>query len=225
MLFSAKDKRVVRFAGIYGPISIAVYALCIFSLGILAYGVFTSEQLAPFMTNPDGLVPFLATSLLPAGFDGIVLLAAISAAMSTMSAIVLVTTTALTSDILKFLSPNTSDNRVLVMTRVIGVVIIVLSAFFALDVPQMIVPLVSASMGVIACCVFVPLIFGLYWDRGTSTGFVASLIASFGSVVLWQYYGNPLIHTVFIGLICGIVAYVVGSLVSKQPLPIAIDSE
>jgi sodium/pantothenate symporter len=70
MLFSAKDKRVVSLLA-YGPISIAVYALCIFSLGILAYGVFTSEQLAPFMTNPDGLVPFLATSLLPAGFDGI----------------------------------------------------------------------------------------------------------------------------------------------------------
>ena len=36
MIFSAKDRRVVRFAGIWGPISIAIYALCIFSLGILA---------------------------------------------------------------------------------------------------------------------------------------------------------------------------------------------
>lgn len=219
MIFSARDRRVVRFAGIYGPISVAIYALCIFSLGILAYGVFTSEELAPFIANPDGLVPFLATSLLPSGFDGIVLLAAISAAMSTMSAIVLVTTTALTSDILKFLSPSTSDDRVLLMTRIAGVIIIIVAAFFAVDVPQMIVPLVSASMGVIACCVFVPLIFGLYWDRGTSTGFVASLVASFGSVVLWQYYGDPLIHTVFIGLICGTLAYIGGSLFSNKDLP------
>lgn len=219
MIFSARDRRVVRFAGIYGPISVAIYALCIFSLGILAYGVFTSEELAPFIANPDGLVPFLATSLLPSGFDGIVLLAAISAAMSTMSAIVLVTTTALTSDILKFLRPSTSDDRVLLMTRIAGVIIIIVAAFFAVDVPQMIVPLVSASMGVIACCVFVPLIFGLYWDRGTSTGFVASLVASFGSVVLWQYYGDPLIHTVFIGLICGTLAYIGGSLFSNKDLP------
>lgn len=225
MIFSARDRRVVRFAGIYGPISVAIYALCIFSLGILAYGVFTSEELAPFIANPDGLVPFLATSLLPSGFDGIVLLAAISAAMSTMSAIVLVTTTALTSDILKFLSPSTSDDRVLLMTRIAGVIIIIVAAFFAVDVPQMIVPLVSASMGVIACCVFVPLIFGLYWDRGTSTGFVASLVASFGSVVLWQYYGDPLIHTVFIGLICGTLAYIGGSLFSNKDLPSEMSSE
>jgi sodium/pantothenate symporter len=27
MIFSAKDKRVVRFAGVYGPVSIAIYAL------------------------------------------------------------------------------------------------------------------------------------------------------------------------------------------------------
>ncbi len=111
-----------------------------------------------------------------------------------MSAIVLVTTTALTSDILKYLRPATSDDKVLVMTRIVGVIIIIVSAFFAIDVPQLIVPLVSVSMGVIACCVFIPLIFGLYWDRGTATGFVASLVASFGSVVLWQLFGNPLIH-------------------------------
>nr|WP_321498105.1 sodium:solute symporter family protein [uncultured Methanolobus sp.] len=217
MLFSAKDKRVVRFAGIYGPISITIYALCIFSLGILAYGAFSQEQLAPYIANPDGLVPFLATSLLPAGFDSIVLLAAISAAMSTMSAIVLVTTTSLTSDILKYFKPETTDDKILKITRIVGVIIIIVSAFFAIDVPQLIVPLVSVSMGVIACCVFVPLFFGLYWKRGTSTGFIASLIASFGSVVLWQLFGNPLIHPVFIGLICGIVAYLGGSLASPAP--------
>ncbi|WMW25307.1 sodium:solute symporter family protein [Methanolobus sediminis] len=217
MLFSAKDKRVVRFAGIYGPISITIYALCIFSLGILAYGAFSQEQLAPYIANPDGLVPFLATSLLPTGFDSIVLLAAISAAMSTMSAIVLVTTTSLTSDILKYFKPETTDDKILKITRIVGVVIIIVSAFFAIDVPQLIVPLVSVSMGVIACCVFVPLFFGLYWKRGTSTGFIASLVASFGSIVLWQLFGNPLIHPVFIGLICGIVAYLGGSLASPAP--------
>jgi sodium/pantothenate symporter len=217
MLFSAKDKRVVRFAGIYGPISITIYALCIFSLGILAYGAFTQEQLAPYIANPDGLVPFLATELLPTGFDSIVLLAAISAAMSTMSAIVLVTTTSLTSDILKYFKPETTDDKILKITRIVGVIIIIVSAFFAIDVPQLIVPLVSVSMGVIACCVFVPLFFGLYWKRGTSTGFIASLVASFGSVVLWQLFGNPLIHPVFIGLICGTVAYVGGSLASPAP--------
>ncbi|TQD24449.1 sodium:solute symporter [Methanolobus vulcani] len=220
MLFSAKDKRVVRFAGIYGPISITIYALCIFSLGILAYGAFTQEQLAPYIANPDGLVPFLATELLPTGFDSIVLLAAISAAMSTMSAIVLVTTTSLTSDILKYFKPETTDDKILKITRIVGVVIIIVSAFFAIDVPQLIVPLVSVSMGVIACCVFVPLFFGLYWKRGTSTGFIASLVASFGSVVLWQLFGNPLIHPVFIGLICGTVAYIGGSLASPAPAAI-----
>ncbi|MGB5101314.1 MAG: sodium:solute symporter family protein [Methanothrix sp.] len=217
MIFSAKDKRVVRFAGIWGPISIGIYALSIFSLGILAYGALSAEQLAPFLKNPDGLVPFLAVTFLPKGFDGIILLAAISAAMSTMSAIVLVTTTAITSDILHYLRPEISDKKTLLLTRVVGVSILLIAAVFAVDVPQQIVPLVSVSMGVIACCVFVPLIFGLYWGRGTQTGFIASLIASFASVVVWNFYGNPLIHPVFIGLICGTAAYVAGSLATSGP--------
>jgi len=217
MIFSAKDRRVVRFAGIWGPLSIAVYALCVFSLGILAYGVLSTQQLAPFLKNPDGLVPFLATTLLPPGFDAIILLAAISAAMSTMSAIVLVTTTSLTSDILRYLHPEISDKKTLLLTRIVGVIILLIAAISAVDVPQQIVPLVSVSMGVIACCVFVPLIFGLYWDRGNHVGFVASLLASFSSVVAWNFYGNPLIHPVFIGLVCGTVAYVLGSLATSRP--------
>ena len=217
MIFSAKDRRVVRFAGIWGPISIGIYALCIFSLGIFAYGALSPEQLGPFLKNPDGLVPFLAKTLLPPGFDGLILLAAISAAMSTMSAIVLVTTTALTSDILRYIHPEISDRTTLLLTRVVGVSILLIAAASAIDVPQQIVPLVSVSMGVIACCVFVPLIFGLYWDRGTQTGFIASLIASFASVVAWNFYGNPLIHPVFIGIICGTAAYVLASLATNRP--------
>jgi len=217
MIFSAKDRRVVRFAGIWGPISIAVYALCIFSLGILAYGALSPDQLAPFLKNPDGLVPFLAKTLLPPGFDGLILLAAISAAMSTMSAIVLVTTTALTSDILRYLHPEISDKKTLLLTRLVGVSLLLVAAISAVDVPQQIVPLVSVSMGVIACCVFVPLIFGLYWDRGNQAGFIASLIASIFSVVAWNFYGNPLIHPVFVGLICGGVAYLAGSLATGRP--------
>ncbi|MDD1761882.1 MAG: sodium:solute symporter family protein [Methanothrix sp.] len=225
MIFSAKDRKVVRFAGIWGPISIGIYALCIFSLGILAYGALSAEQLAPFIKNPDGLVPFLAVTLLPKGFDGLVLLAAISAAMSTMSAIVLVTTTALTSDILRYLHPDISDKKTLLLTRVVGVSILLIAAASAVNVPQQIVPLVSVSMGVIACCVFVPLIFGLYWDRGNQTGFVASLLASFFSVVAWNFFGNPLIHPVFIGLICGTAAYVVGSLATNRPNRVQVASK
>ncbi len=216
MIFAARDRRVVRFAGVFGPLSIAIYAVCVFSLGILAYGALSAEQIAPFLKNPDGLVPFLATTLLPAGLDSIILLAAISAALSTMSAIVLVTTTSLTSDILRYLKPEISDKNILLLTRTVGVIILLAAAVSAINVPQQIVPLVSVSMGVIACCVFVPLIFGLYWQRGTSTGFIASLLASFFSVVAWNFYGDPLIHPVFVGIICGTVAYVGGSLVSGQ---------
>jgi sodium/pantothenate symporter len=216
MMFSAKDNRVVRYAGIYALFSIAIYAFCIFSLGVLAYGVLSPEAIQPFVKNPDSLVPYLATTLLPPGLNGIILLAAISAAMSTISAIVLVTTTALTADILRFFRPSIADQRVLLLTRAVGILILLVSAVMAINVPQQIVPLVSVSMGVIACCVSVPLVFGIYWRGGTGTGFVASLLASFGSVVLWQLYGNPMIHPVFIGLICGSLAYVGGSIYSNH---------
>jgi len=145
--------------------------------------------------------------------------------MSTMSAIVLVTTTSLTSDILRYLRPEISDKKTLRLTRVVGVAILLIAAVSAVDVPQQIVPLVSVSMGVIACSVLVPLIFGLYWDRGTEAGFVASLLASFFSVVAWNFYGNPLIHPVFVGLFCGAAAYVTASLATTGPKKMRLAKE
>jgi sodium/pantothenate symporter len=69
------------------------------------------------MKNSDAFVPFVARTLLPSGFDGLILLAALSAAMSTISAIVLVITTALTSDILRFVKPSITDDKMLLLTR------------------------------------------------------------------------------------------------------------
>jgi sodium/pantothenate symporter len=227
MIFSAKDKRVVRFAGVYGPVSIAIYALCVFSIGVLAHGIFSPQDLAPFMKNSGAFVPFVARTLLPSGFDGLILLAALSAAMSTISAIVLVTTTALTSDILRFVKPSITDDKMLLLTRAVGLAILAISAYVTQNVPQQIVPLASLSMGVIAACVFVPLVFGLYWKRGNGAGFVASLVASFASIVAWNFYGTPkMIHPVFIGILCGTLAYITASLqTGSSSVPSKVEAE
>jgi hypothetical protein len=56
-----------------------------------------------------------------------------------MSAIVLVTTTSLTSDILRYLHSDISDKRMLLRTRVVGVMIRLIAAVSAIDIPQQIV--------------------------------------------------------------------------------------
>ena len=120
------------------------------------------------MKNSDA---FVARTLLPSSFDWrLILLAALSAAMSTISAIVLVTTISLTSDILRFVKPSITDDKMLLLTRAVGLAILAISAYATQNVPQQIVPLVSLSMGVIAACVFVPLVFGLYWKGGNGAG-------------------------------------------------------
>jgi len=103
----------------------------------------------------------------------------------------------------------------LLLTRAVGLIILAISAYATQNVPQQIVPLVSLSMGVIAACVFVPLVFGLYWKGGNGAGFVTGLVSSFASIVVWNFYGAPqVIHPVFIGLLCGAFAYVAASLLT-----------
>jgi hypothetical protein len=60
-------------------------------------------------------------------------------------------------------------------------------------------------------------ILGLCGKRGTQTGSVASLPAFFLSAAGLELLGNPLIYSVFIGLLCGTTAYVAGSLATSRP--------
>ena len=157
----------------------------------------SAEGLTPFLKNPDALVPFLAKTLLPPGFDGIILLAAISAALSTMSAIVLVTTTSLTSDILRYLHPEISDKRMLLRTRVVGVMILLIAAVSAAGVPRQIVPLVSVSMGVIRC-VLVPLYLRPLLEERHTNRICRQPAGLFpfdsGLELLWQSAHPPRLH-------------------------------
>ena len=126
MLFSARDRRVVALRASMGP-SPSPSMRCVYlSLGVLAYGAFSSERLAPFMTNPDGLVPFLATSMLPPGFDSVCVGRHLCSHVH-HERHVLVTTTSLTSDILRYLRPATTDGKVLLLTRVVGVMIMLIA--------------------------------------------------------------------------------------------------
>lgn len=36
MIFSARNEKVVRFAGVYAPLTIGIYALSVFSIGLFA---------------------------------------------------------------------------------------------------------------------------------------------------------------------------------------------
>ncbi|MDR1925034.1 MAG: sodium:solute symporter family protein [Planctomycetaceae bacterium] len=126
--------------------------------------------------NFDQIVPDLIASHLPHVLLVVILLLVLSASLSTLSSLVLVSASAITIDIYKgYINPKVSDRRELYLMRLLCGVFILISYVISLFKPAWIVSLMSISWGAVAGSFLAPYIYGLYWRRTTKIGAYAGM--------------------------------------------------
>ena len=177
-----------------GAVVCFVFALLV---GCAAYltGAFSHllppEILEKTLTNgaidPQKLVPIMLVECLPQWFLAIILLLVLSASMSTLCSLALVSSAAVGVDLVKgYIAPNASEKTHLTIFRVCCAVFIFCAYFIALFNPSWIVALTSLSWGAVAGAFLAPYMYGLYWRRTTKAGAIAGMIA--GLVVANGFY-------------------------------------
>ena len=182
-----------------GQIVKGAVVCCVFALlvGCAAYltGAFSHllppEILEKTLTNgaidPQKLVPIMLVECLPQWFLAIILLLVLSASMSTLCSLALVSSAAVGVDLVKgYIAPNASEKTHLTIFRVCCAVFIFCAYFIALFNPSWIVALTSLSWGAVAGAFLAPYMYGLYWRRTTKAGAIAGMIA--GLVVANGFY-------------------------------------
>ena len=182
-----------------GQIVKGAVVCCVFALlvGCAAYltGAFSHllppEILEKTLTNgaidPQKLVPIMLVECLPQWFLAIILLLVLSASMSTLCSVALVSSAAVGVDLVKgYIAPNASEKTHLTIFRVCCAVFIFCAYFIALFNPSWIVALTSLSWGAVAGAFLAPYMYGLYWRRTTKAGAIAGMIA--GLVVANGFY-------------------------------------
>ncbi|MCF0233530.1 MAG: hypothetical protein HUK22_00970, partial [Thermoguttaceae bacterium] len=109
-------------------------------------------------------------------FLGIVLILVLSASMSTLCSLALVSAAALGVDLFKgHVAPKASEKTNLLVFRVCCAVFVILSYLIALFNPSWIVALMSLSWGATAGTFLAPYIYGLFWRRTTKAGAAAGM--------------------------------------------------
>lgn len=172
-----------------GQIVKGAVVCCVFALlvGCAAYltGAFSHllppEILEKTLTNgavdPNKLVPTMLVECLPQWFLAIILLLVLSASMSTLCSLALVSSASIGVDLVKgYVAPNASEKTHLTIFRVCCAVFILCSYFIALFNPSWIVALMSLSWGAVAGAFLAPYMYGLYWRRTTKAGAIAGMI-------------------------------------------------
>jgi solute:Na+ symporter, SSS family len=195
--------------------------------------------MAAFALNPDlenrnFAFPFLAIEVLPLRVGVIVLIAGLSATMSSASSDAIAGVTILMRDLFVMVTGNMpSREKVIYYSRIALVAVIGLALLMALtsdDIISYITNMIATIMsGLFTCGVL-----GRFWQRFNWQGAVASLIAGSAvslAVLLSEYgigyWGNPIIPAVIGSILFGVIVCLLTpkSMVTKEEARAILDRE
>ncbi|MCX7990876.1 MAG: sodium/solute symporter [Proteobacteria bacterium] len=175
----------------------ATYISSAFAL-IIAVGAYLTGSMTPVFfkgipidpvlmkPNPDLLIPQMLSSYVPEWVTALIFLLVLSASMSTLSSLVLVSSSAVTVDFLVDLGVLKSDKKQVFTLRFLSLVFICLSVYIALKKPTIILSLMAISWGAVSGAFLAPYIYGLFSKKaningaltGTITGLLITVVFS-----------------------------------------------
>jgi len=134
--------------------------------------------------NADMVMPMVLEKALPESLIGIIVILVLSASMSTLSSLVLISSSAISMDLVKgTLFPNIKKSSEMLLMRILCVIFVMLSFLVAVT-PNSILSLMSFSWGTVAGAFLAPFLYGLYWKGTTKAGAWAGFITGFSVSII-----------------------------------------
>ncbi|WP_101653519.1 sodium:solute symporter [Brevibacterium ihuae] len=229
-VFTARTPGVARWGGLSAGIYCLLYAVAGALVGTAAQVIVPGIEV-----SDDVFVAVVDSSMTPV-LAGLVLAAALSAVMSTSSGALLAASTVFRQDVVEPVlasrgaprnrigsalrgglvretGDEVRDSRLYLLS--LGAVTIVLACIM-----PSVVEALTVAYNLLVCGLFVPILGGLVWRRGTIIGVLAGMIVgaltTIVIMVVAGIYANP---AIYLGLLASAVAYVVGSLASRPTEP------
>jgi len=216
--YAIKDKRAIRI----GMIASTAFAVLVSGVGYFV-GATTRFFLSPEKTPDafrdgqpifDALMPELLANVIPAGLSVIILLLILSASMSTLAALVLISSSSITKDLYAgFINRDTSDKRLTMLMRYTSACFVVLSVIIAYYRPATIVAILGISWGAIGAVFLGPFIWGLFTKRANKVGAIASSVLGLAVCLILYIDGMPSPQAGTIGMIVSLAVNPVVSLI------------
>jgi SSS family solute:Na+ symporter/sodium/proline symporter len=216
-----RDERSIKI----GMVASTVFALLI---GCIAYFVGSTGR---FFINPentpaafsdkgpvfDKLMPELLMNIIPGSLFVLILVLLLSASMSTLAALVLISSSTLSKDFYAgYINKNVSDEKLTFLTRAASVFFVVLSVAFALFRFDTIVAILGVSWGAIGSAFLGPFIWGLLWDKANKYGAYSSFFAGLGTTLVLYFSGMGSPEAGTIGMIVSFAVNPVVSMIIKS---------
>ena len=187
-------------------------------LGIAWFAVHP-EAAGPVNANPERVFIALSELLFNPWVAGVLLSAILAAIMSTLSAQLLVCSSALTEDFYRgFLRPKAGHKELVWFGRAMVLMVALLAVWIARDPDSRVLGLVAYAWAGFGAAFGPVVLLSLFWKRMTRNGALAGMVAGALTVVLWKQTGSAL-YEIVPGFFAAMVAIIVVSLLGKAPGP------
>jgi Na+/proline symporter len=216
-VMSARTLQIAVWGSVAGGVLYLLFAFVPIFLGYSAFLIDPALVEEHMAKDPQHILPELILKHTPVFAQIVFFGALISAIMSTASGTLLAPSVTFTENILKrFLRKDLSDRQFLFTMRMVVAGFAVFVTLFALNSDSSIYEMVGNAYKVTLCGAFVPLVFGLYWKKATSTGALLAIVFGIGTWLVMEWL-NPegIMPAQLAGLIASAVWMVIGSLATQ----------
>ena len=214
--YSIKSVKVLRVGTVLATLGCSMAALPYLDGAI-------ARVLLPELANPDQAIPMLTRTVLSPWGSALFLAGVMAAGMSTFSAVLIITSSAVVKDFIQDgLGRKLESRSALRASRLASVVVGLISLAIALRPPALVLVLMGFSWAVIASTCLWPIVFGIYWKRATRWGVLASMGGGLLASLVWMAVGSPFgLHGFIPGIAVSLILLVGVSLATPR-LPEAL---
>jgi SSS family solute:Na+ symporter/sodium/proline symporter len=216
--YAIKDERAVKRGMIASTAFAALIAGAAYFTGAAAR-LFLTPTSAPAAFaggKPvfDVLMPEFLAKVIPPSLSIVMMLLILSASMSTLAALVLISSSSVVKDLYAgFVNPDVPDRTLTRMMRVTSAIFVLLSVVLAYLRPATIVAILSVSWGAIGSFFLGPFVWGLISKRVTKFGAIASALLGLGTCLGLSFSGMAPAEAGTIGMLVSFAANPLMSLV------------
>lgn len=190
--YAIKNEKVINTATVVATVFALVIAGAAYLVGSTVHLFFTPENV-PMEGGQiafNAIIPILLNQTMPEVLLIVILLLVLSASMSTLSSLVLVSSSAITIDLIQgVFCPNLDKKHSVNLLRLFCGVFIICSIVIAVYKLDFIIKLMSLSWGTIAGAFLAPYLYGLFWKKTTKagawSGLITGVVVSIGGSLLF----------------------------------------
>lgn len=217
---SAKDKKTsVRM------ICISVLVLSVIYIGILIIGI-GSRVLEPSLESiqsVDEIFPYVINNVIYSPLSGFILISMAAAAISTANSQLLILASGFSYDIYKNLfNENITEERLLNLNRLFIFLAGTISLILSINPPTSLLIYGSYIWAIFSVTFLLPLYGGLYWQKATKQGALASFVGGLLTITLFFLINTigdswaAIIHPVLPAVVVSLVLFYVISRVTYK---------